>query len=91
MKSLQRSELSPVAAEELKDSRFALLELKMFGDSEIIAHGNDPIAVSQGGVPVKRDVDGKPLSPHRLKPQAKGVVGDDKEVVFNRGDLYRLD
>jgi hypothetical protein len=50
MKLAIRSELPAELQEILKDSRFALILPDEWGVPKIIAHGNDPVLVSQAGV-----------------------------------------
>lgn len=55
MKQKFRDELPVDHAAELKDSRFALVKNDGWGIT-IVAHGNDPIAVSCANKPFVRDV-----------------------------------
>lgn len=88
MKQVLRSELDPSHVDQLKESRFVLFEPSQFSVPKILAHGNDPAVVSQGGIPVVLDELGKPTSPH-----VKHGTGNNSGTQFklNRGELYRID
>lgn len=84
MKLVIRSELPAELQAELKDSRFVLMEPSEWGVPKILAHGNDPVLVSQGGVAPKFGGDGKtPNAPHRLHHTG--------QVELATGVLYRID
>jgi hypothetical protein len=50
MKQVLRKDLPEQLQETLKDSRFVLMIPDVWGIPQIIAHGNDPVLVSQAGV-----------------------------------------
>lgn len=84
MKLAIRSELPAELQTVLKDSRFVLLRERQWGVPEIIAHGNDPVLVSQGGMKPEFEADGKtPKGPHRLHHTG--------QVELAEGKLYRID
>lgn len=83
MKLVIRKELPAELQETLRDSRFVLMMPDVWGIPKIIAHGNDPVVVSQGGITPALEADGTPKAPHRLHHTG--------QIELAEGALYRID
>lgn len=84
MKQVIRKDLPAELQETLSDSRFVLMMPDVWGVPKIIAHGNDPVLVSQGGIAPQFESDGvTPKPPHR--------VHHTGQIELASGVLYRID
>jgi hypothetical protein len=84
MKQKYRDELPAHDAELLKDSKFALVKSDGWGVT-VVAHGNDPIAVSCANKPFVRDY----VKDESGVNQMVNIVQDgDKTVVINERDIW---
>lgn len=80
MKQVFKDELPKELQENIGDSRFVLMLPNVWGAPQIIAHGNDPVLVSQAGV---RPVFEKPTE------EQKTVIIEAMEDGVNKCDAYR--